>query len=176
MSQDRSGVTPTPRSSHQEIVVTRVVDAPRRLVFEAWTRPELLMQWWAPKGCTTPFCKVDLRVGGVFHYCMRLPEGQEVWGLGTYRSIVAPEEISYTDQFADADGNPVSPAHYGMSADHPAEAMVTVTFREHDGRTTLTLRHSIPEPVVERGATEQGWIEMLDRLAETLAAGSSDPR
>jgi len=173
MSTDRGD---TPASTHQEIVITRVLDAPRRLVFDAWTQPEILKRWWAPEGCTTPFCTVDLRVGGSFHFCMRLPDGQEVWGLGTFREIVEPELIRYTDQFADAEGNPVSPTHYGLSAEHPAETMVTVTFREHDGRTTITLRHAIPEPVLERGPTERGWIEMLDHLAQTLAAYAGGTR
>jgi uncharacterized protein YndB with AHSA1/START domain len=153
----------------RELVLTRVFDAPRALVFKAWTEPEHLMRWWGPKGFTTPFCKVDLRPGGNFHYCMRSPEGQDIWGIGVYREVVEPERIVYTDTFADAEGNPVTPAHYGMSASHPQETLVTVTFTEHEGRTTLTLRHSIPQSVEERKGTEQGWTDMLDRLAEELA-------
>ena len=115
------------------IVITRVFDAPRELVFAAWTRPEHLLRWWAPKGCSTPHCKVDLRPGGSFHYCMRTPEGRDIWGLGVYREIVAPERIVYVDSFADAQGNPVPPSDYGMSDGHPAETLVTVTFAEHGG-------------------------------------------
>jgi uncharacterized protein YndB with AHSA1/START domain len=160
---------PADDSSDREIVITRVFDAPRELVFKAWTDPARLMRWWAPKGCTTPVCKVDLRPGGAFHYCMRLPEGREIWGMGTYREIVAPERIVYTDAFADAQGNRVPPTHYGMSASHPAETLVTVTLSEQDGKTKLTLRHTIPESVEEREGTQQGWNEMMDRLAEELA-------
>lgn len=156
-------------TADREIVLTRVFDAPRELVFKAWTDPAHLMRWWAPKGCTTPFCKVDLRPGGKFHYCMRLPEGREIWGMGIYREIVVPSRLVYADSFADAQGNPVPPAHYGMSASHPAESLVTVTFEEHEGKTWLTLRHAIPVSVEERKGTEQGWGEMLDRLTEDLA-------
>jgi uncharacterized protein YndB with AHSA1/START domain len=156
-------------SIDREIIITRVLNAPRELVFRAWTEPVHLMRWWAPKGCTTPFCKIDLRPGGKFHYCMRMPEGRDIWGIGVYREIVAPSLLVYTDSFADAEGNPVPPAHYGMSASHPAETLVTVTFEEHEGKTKLTLRHAIPVSVEEREGTEQGWIEMLDRLAEDLA-------
>jgi uncharacterized protein YndB with AHSA1/START domain len=152
----------------REIVVVRVLDAPRELVFEAWTRPEHLLHWWAPKGCTTPACKVDLRIGGAFHYCMRLPEGRDIWGLAIFRELVEPERIVYTDMFADAEGHPVPPAYYGMSESHPHESQVTVTFEALGPRTKLTLRHSIPEAVVEREATQQGWNEMLDRLAGHL--------
>ncbi|HXZ24950.1 MAG TPA: SRPBCC domain-containing protein [Nitrospiria bacterium] len=155
-------------TADREIVISRVFDAPRRLVFRAWTQPEHLMRWWAPKGCTTPVCTVDLRPGGVIHYCMRLPEGREIWGLGIYREIVESERIVYTDSFADADGKPVPPSYYGMSEGHPSETMVTVTFAEREGKTTLMLVHSIPATVEERGGTEQGWNEMFDRLVDVL--------
>ena len=153
----------------RELVITRVFDAPRDLVFRAWTEPEHLMRWWGPKGFTTPFCTVDLRPGGVFHYCMRSPEGGDVWGRGVYREIVAPERLVYTDAFADEKGNPVEPARYGMSAGHPRETRVAVTFTEHHGKTKVTLHHSIPESFPERSGIQQGWTEMLDRLAAELA-------
>jgi len=161
--------SPSKGPADRELVITRVFDAPRELVFKGWTEPERLMRWWAPKGCTTPFCRIDLRVGGVFHYCIRLPEGRDIWGIGVFREIVEPERIVYTDAFADADGNPVPPAHYGMTSGHPPETLVTVTFAEHEGKTKLTLQHSIPESVEERGGIQQGWTEMLDRLAGELA-------
>ncbi len=153
-----------------DIIITRVLDAPRELVFKAWTDPKHLVRWWAPKDWTTPSCKVDLRPGGAFHYCMQPPEGKGVWGIGIYREIVPNEKIVYTDAFADPQGNPVSPTLYGMSPDHPAETLVTVTFAEHEGKTRLTLRHSFPKAVKERDGTRQGWMEMLDRLAESLRA------
>jgi len=159
----------TAPAADRGILITRIFDAPRKLVFEAWTKPEHLLRWWAPEGCTTPDCKVDLRPGGRFHYCMRTPEGRDIWGLGVYREIVVPERIVYLDSFADARGNPVAPSHYGMSDGHPAETLVTVTFTDQGGKTKLTLRHDIPLSVEERGGTEQGWGQMLDRLAEELA-------
>lgn len=154
-----------------ELELTRVIDAPRERVWKAWTDPEQLMRWWAPNGCTTPACTVDLRQGGRFHYCMRMPDGKDIWGLGIYREIVALERIVYVDSFADASGNPVPPTHYGMSEDHPAETLVIVTFVEQGAKTKVTVRHAIPEAIKERKDTEQGWIQMLDRLAEHLANG-----
>lgn len=156
----------------QEIVITRLVDAPREVVFKAWTQAERLKQWWGPQGFTTPFCAVDLRPGGVFLYCMQSPEGRDIWGRGVYRDIVVPERIVYSDTFADADGNPVSPTHYGMSAGHPAETLVTVTFTAHGHRTQVTVRQAVPESVPERSGIKQGWTEMLDRLAGELANAS----
>ncbi len=174
MAEKRSSSVTKPEKG--EFVISRVFDAPRSRVFKAWTDPELLKRWWAPKNFTTPFCKVDLRPGGVFHYCMRSPEGQDIWGIGVYREIVEPERIVYTDSFADAEGNPVPPAHYGMSSSHPPETLVTVTFVEQEGKTKLTLRHSIHESVEEREGTQQGWTEMLDRLADLLAPRSGGVR
>ncbi len=156
-------------SSAAELVITRILDAPCALVFKAWTDPEHLMNWFAPKGCAMPYCKIDLRPGGVFHYCMRMTEGRDIWGIGIFREIVVPERIVYTDAFADANGNQVPPTHYGLSSSHPAETLVTVTFTEYEGKTKLTLRHSIPISVEERAGTEEGWTQMLDRLAEMLA-------
>lgn len=156
-------------SADNEIVVTRVIDAPRALVFKAWTEPERLMRWWAPKGWTTRACKVDLRPGGVFHYCMRSPEGQDAWGRGVYREITAPERIVYTDSFSDESGNVVEPTHYGLSADYPTEAQVTVTLTEQEGRTKLVLQHAIPASAPARAECEQGWIEMLERLEALVA-------
>jgi uncharacterized protein YndB with AHSA1/START domain len=151
-----------------EIVITRVIDAPRSRIFKTWTEPEHLTRWWAPDGCTTPFCKVDLRPGGRFHYCMRLPDGREIWAIGIYRHIVEPERIVYVDSFADENGNPIPPTHYGMSADHPAESLVTVTFAEQAGKTKLTVRHAIPEAIKDREDTQKGWTQMFDRLANYL--------
>lgn len=169
MAASNASTSTAATAADREIVMTRVFDAPRELVWKAWTEPERLMRWWAPSGFTTPFCKTDLRVGGVFHYCMRSPDGRDIWGRGVYREIAPPSLIVYTDAFADAEGNPVPPAHYGMNSGHPAETLVTVTFAEHEGKTKLTLRHSIPQSVVERDGTQQGWTEMFDRLAEELA-------
>jgi len=169
MAASKESTSASANAVERDLVITRVFDAPRRLVFEAWTRPEHMMRWFGPKGFTTPFCTIDFRVGGMFHYCMRSPEGRDYWGIGVYREIVVPERIVYTDAFSDAEGNPVPPSHYGMSSSHPAETLVTITFEEQDGKTKLTLRHGIPETVTERDGTQQGWIELLDRLAEELA-------
>ena len=169
MGATNSGTTTSARSADREIVITRVFDA-RDLVFKAWTEPERVMRWWGPNGFTTPVCKIDLRPGGVFHNCMRSPEGQDFWSKGVYREIVEPERIVCTDFFSDEEGNLVQPAHYGMSPEWPAEALVTVTFAEHDGKTKFTLHHAVGSaPASERDQCQAGWTESLDRLAEYLA-------
>jgi uncharacterized protein YndB with AHSA1/START domain len=127
------------------------------------------MRWWGPNGFTTPFCKIDLRPGGVFHHCMRTPNGCDYWSNGVYREIVVPERIVYTNFFSDAEGNLVQPTHYGMSPDWPSEMLVTVTFAEHDGKTKVTVTASVPESLAERVGARQAWASSLDRLAEDLA-------
>ena len=161
---------PNTEPPEQELVITRVFDAPRELVFKAWTEPEHFVRWWGPKGYTTPFCTIDLRPGGVMHHCMRSPEGREVWTKGVFREIVVPERIVLTDSFADAEGNVVSPTHYGMSPDWPLETLLTVTFDEHAGKKTkVTPRHAGIPSGADRDGAQQGWIETVDRLAKYLA-------
>lgn len=156
-------------TSGQEVVITRVFDAPRELVFEAWTDPEHLMRWFAPKGCTTHFSKMEFRQGGVFHSCIRNPRVHDCWCKGVYREIVVPERIVYTLAVSDENGNSVEPVDVGMDLDWPRETIVTVTFAEHEGRTKLTLHQTVLESVAKRTGAHPSWIEMLDRLAEHLA-------
>ncbi len=157
--------------AEQELVITRVFDAPRELVFRAWTEPEHFVRWWGPKGFTTPSCTIDLRLGGVIHYCMRSPEGQDIWRKGIYREIVEPERIVCTDFFSDEDGSLVEPARYGLNPGWPSETLITVTFAEDKGKTTVTLRQAIGiPPAAERDGAQQGWTESFDRLADYLLA------
>jgi uncharacterized protein YndB with AHSA1/START domain/predicted enzyme related to lactoylglutathione lyase len=155
-----------------EILITRDLAAPRGEVFKAWTEPERLKRWWGPSGFTTPVATIDLRVGGVFHTCMRSPDGQDYWSRGVYREIVVPERLVTTDSFADAEGNVVEPTQYGMSATWPREALITLTFEERGGKTAFTLRHTVagaaPAEVV---MCRQGWNESLDRLADYVEKG-----
>ncbi|NJD62140.1 MAG: SRPBCC domain-containing protein [Deltaproteobacteria bacterium] len=153
----------------QELVIERIFDAPRDLVFKAWTEPERVKRWWGPKGFTCPACKIDLRPGGVYHSCMRSPEGKDYWGRGVYLEIVKPERIVCTDCFSDEKGNVVSPRQYGMSPDWPEEAKISATFEEHSGKTILTLVHYPIKPGPERDMCHQGWTESLDKLEDYLA-------
>jgi uncharacterized protein YndB with AHSA1/START domain len=160
---------PLGQTPERELTITRVFDAPREVVFKAWTEPERFARWWGPKGWTTPFCTIDPRPGGRIHFCMRSPEGVEIWNGGVYREVDPPARLVCTDYFADEAGNPVPPTHYGMSPDFPAEALVTVTFEDVGGRTRLTFRQSIPVSLATRVGAQQGWNETFDRLVEYLA-------
>ena len=160
---------PATKSVEQELIITRIFDAPRELVWKAWTDPERVKRWWGPKNFTAPVSKIDLRVGGTYLNCMRSPEGKDYWSTGVYREIVEPSLLVCTDSFADEKGNVIPASHYGMEGDWPLELRISVTFEETGGKTTMTLRHEgIPAGQMSE-LTEAGWNESFDKLAEELA-------
>ena len=169
MDKDEASGNVATNVGEQKIVITRIFDAPRELVWKAWTEPERVKRWWGPKDFTAPVIKIDFRVGGVYLYCMRSPEGKDYWSTGVYREIVRLERIVSTDSFADENGNVVPATYYGMSEDWPLQLLVTVRFDEHEGKTKLTLRHAGLPAGESRDLTESGWNESFDKLAEYLA-------
>jgi uncharacterized protein YndB with AHSA1/START domain len=163
-----------------DFVITRVFDAPRELVFRAWAETERMAQWFGPKGFTTITAKNDPRPGGTYHWCMKSPDGQAMWGKWVYREIVAPERLVFVNSFSDEAGNIT---RHPWSSDWPLEMLTTVTFAEDAGRTTLTIRWSpLNATAVERnafdagrGSMTQGWTGTLDRLTGYLGEGSARP-
>jgi len=163
----RSPAERTPSPAGEASVHTRVLDAPRELVWRAWTEPERFGHWWGPRGYTSPVTETDPRVGGRFFWGMRPPDGRAFYITGVFREAVAPERFVVTKSFADADGNVVPPSRYGVPGDWPPETVLTVTLEERDGRTGMTVREE-GVPGVMRGPNEEGMGEALDRLAEYL--------
>jgi uncharacterized protein YndB with AHSA1/START domain len=143
--------------SDREIVLTRVFDAPRHLVFDAFTKPELLMRWFGPRGWSLVVCDVDLRVGGGFRFVMRGPDGRDMGMRGVYREIVPPERSVHMESFDD----------------YPGESQVTTVLVEEDGKTTLTATVLYPSQevrdIVIKSGMEHGAAETYDKLAEMLA-------
>jgi len=150
------------------LIITRIFDAPRELVWKAWTEPKLVMRWWGPYGFTAPVAKIDLRVGGKILFAMRSPDGKDYWSTGVYREIEKPERIVSTDSFSDEKGNIVPASHYGMTGDWPEELIVTVTFEEQKGTTKFTLRHEGIPPGEMMDEARAGWSGSFDKLAEVL--------
>jgi len=132
----------------REVVITRIFDAPRSLVFKAWTEPEHMVKWFGPKDFTATIIENDVRSGGLYHFHMRGPNYDDHW-KGIYREVVPPERLVFTW--------PAGP-----------ESLVTVTFEDHGGKTKLTLRHGIFETVARRDDHNRGWNSSLDCLAEYL--------
>ena len=154
----------------ERMVVTRVFDAPRELVWKAWTDPQYVKQWWGPKGFTTPVCKMDFRVGGKSLLCMKTPDGQECWNLVEYHEIVPYEKIVSSMCFSDSEGNKIEPAQLGI--EHEAiEGAYDVTIFEDlgNGQTKLTfIGNETVQNAIQSGQLE-GWNEILDKLAAVVA-------
>jgi uncharacterized protein YndB with AHSA1/START domain len=156
-----------------DLVITRVFNAPRDLVFETMTETEHLQKWWGPKGCTIKVARHEPRAGGVFHYQMVFPGGFDMWGKFQYREITPPERIVFINGFADADGNTTPNP---MSPIWPLEVLNTTTLVEQDGKTVLTLRS---QPInanelerqtflAEHASMRQGYGGMYDQYEEYL--------
>jgi uncharacterized protein YndB with AHSA1/START domain len=148
--------------SDREIAMTRVFDAPRRLVFDAHTKPELVKRWLlGPPGWTMPVCEIDLRVGGSYRYVWHGQNGSEMGMRGIYREIMPAERIVCTESFDD-------PWYEG-------EAVGTTVFVERGGKTTLTttVLYASKEvrDAVLKSPMEQGVAASYDRLADLLASG-----
>lgn len=143
-------------ATERELVVTRIIDAPRRLVFKAWTEPEQVALWWGPQGFTTTYCKMDIRPGGRFRLCMRSPAGTDHWKQGVYHDIVEPERVVFTFAWEDAEGKP---GH---------ELLTTVTFADHGAKTKLTLHQAVFETIERRDDHRQGWTSCLERFARYM--------
>ena len=162
------------KAAAPEFVITRTFDAPRDLVWKAHTDCKHLMQWWGPKGFKMKACNLDLRPGGVFHYCLRSLDGQDMWGKFVYREVVAPERlvhiVSFSDEKQGVTRHPLSPTW-------PLQTLATATFTQHDGKTTLTVRwvpHNATDEerktfAANQEGMRQGWTGTMDQLAEYLA-------
>ncbi len=145
--------------SERELVITRVFDAPRHLVFDALTKPELLKRWYGPRGWSLVVCEIDLRVGGAFRFVSRRPNGKDVGQRGVYREIEAPARLVNTESWEDW---------------NPGELLVTTVLVERGGRTTFTSTTLFPSKEVRDTLLESGMAdgaaETYDRLAECLGS------
>lgn len=148
---------PMPESD-RELVLTRVFNAPRERVFDAWTQIEHMTQWWGPKGFTVPHARIDLRVGGEYRACIRSPEGADYWIRGAYLEIDCPTRLIFTWAWEDDDGKP------GI------ETRVELTFEAVNDKTLMTFRQGEFENIESRDSHEGGWSECFDRLQTWLSS------
>lgn len=152
-----------------ELVITRVFDAPRELVWKAWSEPEHFRKWWGPKDFACPVCKIDFQVGGQYLFCMRSKEEQEYWSTGNYKEIITNEKIVFSHSFADENGNIVPATYYGFE-DFILEMEITVTFHDFDGipgKTEMILKQ-VGMPISHLEGMDSGWNESFDKLGESL--------
>jgi uncharacterized protein YndB with AHSA1/START domain len=150
---------PETSNETRELLITRVFDAPRALVFETWSKPEHLVHWWGPAGFTLPTHEMEFRPGGAIRFCMRSPDGHEHWMVGAYREIVPASRIVFVS---------------GIDDDPSHQVITTVTFADEGARTKVTVQQLFTfESDATRGA-QQGWGSSLDRLVKLLAQLTAD--
>ncbi len=160
------------KSRKEDLVITRIIDAPIELVWKAWTDPKHVTRWWGPKYYTSPNCKIDLREGGKYVFCMRAPQdqgGQDSYTAGVYKKIVPMERLEFTQSLADKDGNPIDPAQAGMPPDFPKEIRTQVLFRAKGKMTELVITE-YDWPVSQMSVySYAGMQQSIDKLAVSLA-------
>ena len=159
------GVLPVPDHASNQLVerrlnIIRVFDAPRRVVFKAWTEPEQLARWWGPRGFTNPLCEVDARPGGAIRIIMRAPDGVSHEMRGAFREVIEPERLVFTHRAI------------GTRGESLLEGLTTVSFSEQEGKTTMTLDTSavalLPEANAMLNGMNDGWNQSLERLTMVL--------
>jgi uncharacterized protein YndB with AHSA1/START domain len=150
----------------QGLVLTRVFDAPRELVFKVWTDPKHVARWWGPRGFTNPVCELDLRPGGAILIHMRGPDGVVYPMTGAYQEIARPERLVFTSAALDSNGNPMF------------EVLTTVTFAEESGKTKQILRARVIKKTAQAApylaGMEAGWTQSLERLAAHVSTESKE--
>lgn len=167
------------------ITIERIFDAPRELVWKAWTDPDMVKKWWGPEGFTAPSIKVDLRVGGKYVFAMHGPAGSEwdrtMYSAGEYKEIVPNEKLVVTDYFSDENGNMIAPSDEGQDSNFPRVMTVTVLFEEVEGgppgsetsKTKLSIIYPKPETEEQieallKSGMKEGWQSSLNKLEESL--------
>lgn len=162
-------------SVDRDFVLTRVLEAPRELVFKVFTDPAHMTHWWGPKGYTVVAATMDLRPGGIYHYGLKGRDCGTMWGKFVYREIVAPERLVFVNSFSDEAGNTT---RHPMSPTWPLELLSTITFDEQAGGTLLTIHWTVLPSATEQerqtfhaanAGMRHGWTGTLDQLAAYLA-------
>lgn len=156
-----------------DLVINRIVDAPVKRVWEAWTNPERIMCWWGPQDYTSPLARVDLRVGGKFFFVMRAPKaqgGMDSFTVGTYTKIVPLKSLEFTQSFADKEGNVINPQQAGMPAEVPSEIQSKVMFKAiHGGELTDLSVVEYCWPVSQMYVYSiAGWHQSIDKLSRCV--------
>jgi len=154
-------------------ITSRVFNAPRERVWDAWTQREQMMRGFGPKGFTMSQAQLDFRPGGVFHYCLKSPDGKEMWGKFVYREIVPEERLVFISSFSDENAGET---RHPLAPDWPLRMLSTVTFTEKAGKTTITVRWLPFEATQKerdtfeagRDSMKAGWTGTFDRLETYL--------
>jgi uncharacterized protein YndB with AHSA1/START domain len=161
-----------------EFKISRNFDASMQCVFDAWTKPEEMAQWWGPAGVEIINSKMDLREGGTYHYGMKTPDGTEMWGKFTYREITPPSRLVFINSFSDPQGGIT---RHPFAPTWPLELLSTISFEQEGNQTRMTIQWTPHNATEEETATfasgmesmQQGWSGTLDKFAEYIKGKSS---
>lgn len=151
-----------------DVFIEQTFNASAERVFNAWTDPAKLMQWYAPDGCTIYFKKIDIQTGGQFHSCISNPEFGDCWCIGEYKTVLPNTKLVFTMINADEDGNPIDPAEIGMDPNWPGETLTTVTFIEENGKTKLQLHQTVAQELAKKTGAYPSWLQMLNKMQDLL--------
>jgi uncharacterized protein YndB with AHSA1/START domain len=151
-------------STKKELLISHLFDAPRELVFKAWTNPEQLVQWYAPDGCSIEFKSIDVRENGSFHSCIHDPVHGDCWIKGVYKEVVFPEKLVFSMELSNEAGTDVGSLEAGKPEDWPEAILTTVSFSSIGNQTKLTLHQTVAEEIAKQTGAYQSWIKMFNRL------------
>lgn len=152
-----------------EVYIERIVNAPRRLVFDAWTKAEHLKRWYAPIGATCHFTRIDVRVGGGLHGSIRHAD-KENWFLATFLEIDPPSKLVFSIRRADAQGNPLNNVEAGMFHEWPEVSTVTLTFEDLGKQTRFVLQQTVDQDLAIRTGAYPSWLQMLDKMEQLITS------
>lgn len=155
-------------SDKKELLITHLFDAPKEIVFRAWTDPEQLKHWYAPDGCTIEYKMIDTTQGGNFHSCIHDPVHGACWVKGTYLEVLPNQKLVFTMVMSDESGNSVNSVTAGKTADWPEEQITTVTFESIAEQTKVTIHQTVSEEQAKKTGAYQSWIKMLNKLEMLL--------
>ncbi|KIO75648.1 ATPase [Pedobacter lusitanus] len=161
------------KNNKEELLITHLFDAPRELVFGAWTNPDQLNHWYAPDGCTIEFKTIEVKEGGGFHSCIHDPIHGDCWIKGIYQEVTFPEKLVFSMILTNEYGDTVNAAEAGKPEDWPQAIVTTVTFDAIGKQTKVTLHQTVAEAEARKTGALQSWFKMFDRLNLLLLSNQS---
>ncbi|MBB5439546.1 uncharacterized protein YndB with AHSA1/START domain [Pedobacter sp. AK017] len=150
--------------SKKELFITHLFDAPREVVFRAWTDPEQLKHWYAPDGCTIEFKTIDVRETGGFHSCIHDPVHGPCWIKGIYKEVIFPERLVFSMILSNEKAEDVRAIAAGKPEEWPEEILTTVTFTSIGQQTKLAIHQTVDEAEAKKTGAYQSWIKMFNKL------------
>lgn len=155
--------------NEETLVITRIFDAPREIVWKYWSEPEMFKKWWGPKNFSCTSCSIIMKIGGKIHANMLASDGMEHWSVGVIKELVPEKLLVYTDSFSNKEGDIVPASAYGFEGNWPDELLVEIEFDDYkDGKTTMQLKHHGIPGIEMRDMCSAGWNESFDKIDNDL--------